>query len=98
MWIAWIGGGIVVAVLHAYFTPFGQKHRLAITVIALPVEIPLFDEEKPLLRPVGQPGVSFQFLAQKVRVRIDPEHLDINRQPVGVADFILRSARENVDW
>src|SRR5207253_3468921 len=63
-WITWIGIRVIVSVLHRNLRPFWQENRLAVTVVALPVEIPLFDEKKPLPRPVGQQGVAFHFLSQ----------------------------------
>ena len=95
--IARIGVRIVVAEFHVHLGSFGKKHRLPIAVVALPIEVPVFDQKKPLLGPIGQAGVAFHFLSQIMSVRIDPEHFNVHRQFVKVVDFVVRNAGLDID-
>ena len=64
--------------------PFGELHGAGVTILALPVEVPVLDPDQRLDAAIGQAGVDLHLFAEPVRVRRDADQLDILRDDGGV--------------
>src|SRR5437870_124970 len=72
--------GIVVAVAHREDCSFGQKDRLSISIDRLPVDIPIFDPDQPLLRAIRKRSKSLKVFTQIMSMWVNGEHVDVDGQ------------------
>ena len=92
-----VSGGVIVGEAHHHLRALGKEHRLRVTVIPLPVEVPLFDEQQPALASVRQNGIALHFLCEIVGMRTDPQDLHIHGQQVGVLNRVVPGSGRNID-
>jgi len=92
-----IVGGIVVGKLEMERGSFGEMNGFGVTIIALPVEIPLFDPDEPFFGAVRAKGVGLGFATEKMGVGIDGEDIDIDRQDQRVADDFVGGAGGEIE-
>ena len=74
-----------------------QENRLGETEIALPVEIPIGDQQKRSPCTVRPSCEGFEPAAQVVRVWQSGEQIDIERELPGLLDFVMRGAGRAID-
>ena len=94
--IARIGLGVVIVKAHRNHRARWQKDRSAVAVDCLPVQVPCGNADEPAARAVGKRCESFEQSAEIVGVRVDGEHVDLERQPKIVGDYKVASARGNI--
>ncbi len=78
--IADVGFGVVVGVVHVEDGVLRQEDGRLKAVDGLAIDVPVVDEDQPLLFAAGQYGIAFQFFAEIVSMRIDAEDVDIDRK------------------
>jgi len=79
-WASRIGLGVVVREAHAECRAPGQHQRILEAILILPTDIPLLDPQQRLFRAVRQCRAASHLTSQVVRVRIDADSRDVNRQ------------------
>src|SRR5207247_1070332 len=67
-WIAHVVGRVVIAEAHGNFRALRQGNRIGISIITLPVEVPILDEDERFDRAIRQRGVSRQLVPEIMRM------------------------------
>jgi hypothetical protein len=75
--IADVGFGVVVGVSHGKNAVLRQEDGRLKAVDGLPIDVPVADENEPLLFTVGKSGIAFKIFAKVVGVWIDSEDVDV---------------------
>ena len=76
LWIAGVGGGVVVGVAHVEDGVAREGERGGEAVDGLAVDVPVRDEEEGLALAVGEGGPGLHALAEVVGVGVDAEEVD----------------------
>src|SRR5579883_211347 len=97
IWITRVVVGIVVEETHAQLASRCQVHGTTVTVIALPVEIPVWDREQLAFGAIRQNRKTLQPLAEVMCVRQYREQVDVNRQGEAVLNRVLIRPWRDVD-
>ena len=92
-----IGVRVIVRDAHLNRRSFRKPNWLAVRVDPLPVDVPVRDLDQRDARAIGQGSPGFHLLAELVRVRVDGQHFDANRQRHMICHADFSRARLDID-
>ena len=92
-----IRGGVVVDEAGRDDRPRRQVQRRGVLVLILPGELPLRNIDQPGPFAVGQRRPGGDLGGEVVRVRIDGEDVDVNRERVLILDHVATLPRRDID-
>ena len=73
---------VVIGEAHDKSGSFPKKNGFDVVIIALPVEVPLFDQQKPLFGAIGKKRITFQLFSQIMSVRAYCQEVHVHRQGI----------------
>ena len=71
---------------HRHARALGERHRRRVAVLVLPVKVPVLDPDERLDAAIGKRGGGLHLGREVVRMRIDAEHFDVDRQDERIVD------------
>ena len=90
-------GPVLVSVVHHQHRALREEDRFAVVVIALPVEFPVLDEQKPAFGSVRQNGIALHLSGQMVGMRTGSQDLKVHGQHVCVLNRVICGADGNIN-
>ena len=88
---------VVIDVMHVQHRSTRKRDGSAIAVYGLAVDVPAGNANEPRLLPAGQDGPRFELAAEVMRVGIDAQDLDVDRQTQLILHNEIAIAGGNVE-
>ena len=99
-WIERVAGivcAVVVRKTHRELRTFGHVDRRFVFVIALPLEIPIFDPDEPFFFTARERGEALHIACEIMGVGADADEVNVHRERVGKFADVIGHAGGNVE-